>query len=328
MITKTPNNEYRVVATDNGFYKIVDSSDQPITNQIYKEVDLFNYQRNHSDIFTHYPTDAPIDLIFAVKETANWSNLKSYYLLEFDGLISFIYNAFSLLHFYIKVKLKKVDRWKYINKYGKPITKAVFEDPLPFVDGISKVRINMKWGLIDKEGFQVIPPIYDNIEFVFNFNKFGYISNLAYIKVRIGTEHNKTFPLGTERFGLYSLNGAMLIPPICGNLDSINWKAVEILKGNRVGYLTERGEEKMMQLIPLEERIKRLPTRHLFVCFDYKSCCFFLENGETFDKISFNQNLYTSDFNFLSVSYKTGTITMVCENSDYEMNSDGDFNEY
>ena len=329
MEEKSKSDKYSVVEANKGLYKIFDSfNNRPLTDQLYKKVDLFNYQRNHSDIFIHYPSDAPIDLIFAVKETGNWHDLKPYYTLQFDGLISFVYNTFSLISFYLKVKLKRVDRWKYINKYGEPITQAIYEDPLPFVDGISKIKINNKWGVINKEGVQIINPNYDNVELVFNFNKFGYTSSLAYIKVRIGIEYNKTFPLGVEKFGLYSLKGALLIPPIYGNLDSINWRAVEILKGNRVGSLTERGDEKAMELIPLEERIKRLPTRHLFVCFDHKNCCLFLQVGETFERISFNQAQYISDFNFLSVSYKTGTITMNCEMSNYEMTGSGEFNEY
>lgn len=315
--------KYNAVKTESGNYKIVDEAGAPITNQEYSAVELFNYQRHDFNPFVSYPTDAPIEYIFSVTETAKWDDLKNYYAIELKGLFHFLYDIFSLLLFWFEVKRGKVERWKYITATGEFITKAVYDDTYPFVSGVAFVRIKNKWGVVDNTGKEIIPLKYDKVEFIFNFSEYGEMSNAAYIKVTLG-----------KKFGIYSLKGAMLIEPTYTSLRSITWEAVSILQKNHsfgYGYLTESLAAGHLKSLPLNEMINRLPKRHFFLSFDNverEVNYLFCEEDGDFKKTVFDSKEYHFDFDFMSVSYKTGTVTMTCADGNYEITSNGELTKH
>ena len=52
----------------------------------------------------------------------------------------------------------------FINKQGKEIIAPIYEEASDFYEGFAKVRLNGKWGKIDKQGDVVEPFIHDSIE--------------------------------------------------------------------------------------------------------------------------------------------------------------------
>ena len=50
---------------------------------------------------------------------------------------------------------------KIIDKTGKMIIQPVYDDALPFKEGLATVRLNGKYGFIDKSGKMIIQSVYD-----------------------------------------------------------------------------------------------------------------------------------------------------------------------
>jgi len=51
-------------------------------------------------------------------------------------------------------------RWGYIDKFGKTVIPCVYESAFSFSEGLARVRLNEKYGYIDKQGKKIIPCIY------------------------------------------------------------------------------------------------------------------------------------------------------------------------
>jgi hypothetical protein len=55
-----------------------------------------------------------------------------------------------------RVSSKDPEKWELIDSTGKKIPSSLFDEVRPSVNGLAKVKINGKWGYIDKTGKQVI----------------------------------------------------------------------------------------------------------------------------------------------------------------------------
>ncbi|ECR3642583.1 WG repeat-containing protein, partial [Campylobacter coli] len=56
-------------------------------------------------------------------------------------------------------------KWGFIDKNGEFAIKPNFDDAWYFREGLAKVGLNGKYGLIDKSGKIVIEPIFDDIDY-------------------------------------------------------------------------------------------------------------------------------------------------------------------
>jgi hypothetical protein len=310
--------KFNIIKTNHNTFKIVNSLGEFISNKEYADVDLFNYQRHDFNPFIEYPTDVKIDFIFAVKETADWDELKEYHKVKIEDFFTSLHEVFSLIIFWFQVKRKKVQKWRYISKDAKPITRVIYDETYPFVNGIAFVKIRNKWGALDSCGKEIISIMYDKIEFVFNHTEYGEMSNFEYIKVTLG-----------ENQGIYSVKGELLIDCKYGNLCSINAEAISILKKNHsfgYGYLTEVVNQEMFKREPINEMIKLIPKLHYFVGFKntHPRVNYLFQNIDgAYCKEVLDKKNYHSYFDFLFVSYKTGTISLVCSKHYYEIYSNG-----
>lgn len=59
-------------------------------------------------------------------------------------------------------------KWGFINKNGTMVIPAKFDFTVIFKEGLAPVRMNGKWGFIDKTGSMVIPAIYEESTIFFN----------------------------------------------------------------------------------------------------------------------------------------------------------------
>jgi hypothetical protein len=51
-----------------------------------------------------------------------------------------------------------------VNSSGQNVFNIYFEDAEPFVNGLARVKLNNKWGLIDSDGFYRIIPQYGFVD--------------------------------------------------------------------------------------------------------------------------------------------------------------------
>lgn len=310
--------EFNIVKSQKNKYCIVRADGVPINKKYYSEVELFNFQRHEFDPLIEYPTDVTVDYIFAVKEPANWKNLKKYYSLEFANILTYILGFLYIIILRIKASLNLLERWRYINKEGEAITDAIYDEPFAFINGRALAKINGKWGVLDETGFAIVPITFDRVNYIYNYEDYGEKSNFAFIQVWLA-----------NRTGLYSLYGKPLIPPVYYQLLSINWKAIEILIKNHsfpYGYLVEIEHHSEIKKVPIRNIIGKLTKRHFFISFsesytDYNYI--FCEEGEMFEKIIFDKFGYHSEFDFLRVSYRSGIIRLTNSRKDIIIDSTG-----
>ena len=59
--------------------------------------------------------------------------------------------------------VKVEGKWGYIDKMGRTVMRAQWHDAAPFEDGLARVIDFEKWGCINKSGDYVIPPIWQSI---------------------------------------------------------------------------------------------------------------------------------------------------------------------
>jgi hypothetical protein len=78
-------------------------------------------------------------------------------------------------------RVRKDDKYGYINKQGIEVVKPIYDNVYDLHEGFAIVK-NNKWGYINKQGIEVIPLIYDEVwdfkddfAVVQNNNKFGFI---------------------------------------------------------------------------------------------------------------------------------------------------------
>ena len=65
-------------------------------------------------------------------------------------------------------KVKINDKWGFINKSGKIVIDNVFDDAFSFREGMAVVKIDDKYGYIDKRGTMVVEPQFD---YCFDFSE-------------------------------------------------------------------------------------------------------------------------------------------------------------
>ncbi|EOZ2107593.1 WG repeat-containing protein, partial [Campylobacter coli] len=63
------------------------------------------------------------------------------------------------------VAVKLNGKWGFIDKSGKIVIESKFDSGGHFSEGLAGVKLNGKYGLIDKSGKIVIEPIFDDIDY-------------------------------------------------------------------------------------------------------------------------------------------------------------------
>ena len=71
-------------------------------------------------------------------------------------------------------KVKINDKWGFVDKSGCEVVSCKYDSVDTFRDGLAKVKINDKWGFVDKSGIEVIPCRYDDAH--------AFHDGLAYVK--------------------------------------------------------------------------------------------------------------------------------------------------
>ena len=63
---------------------------------------------------------------------------------------------------FARVKLN--EKWGFINKEGKEIIGCKYDNVKYFHEGLVGIKLNNKWGFIDRKGVEIIECKYDNVD--------------------------------------------------------------------------------------------------------------------------------------------------------------------
>ena len=124
---------------------------------------------------------------------------------------------------------EKAGKWGYIDKQGKVVIDAQFDDAWSFAEGLAVIRIGGRWGYIDKQGKIAVNPQFDVAH--------PFVDGLA--TVRIGDE-------STGKWGYIDKQGKMVISPQFDDTRSFEdgLAAVRIgdEKAGKWGYIDKQGK--------------------------------------------------------------------------------------
>lgn len=137
------------------------------------------------------------------------------------------------------------DKWGYINKEGKEVVKPIYDHALDFHEGLAAVCLNGKWGVIDKEGNQIIDCTFNSINIsdgMIIFDK-KYMVNIKTMKL------------------LYSFKLSLGNKTVEKSFDDKNKRDRYIKEINE--YLKEKNNEVDILKKQLEEQIKKIENSYV-----------------------------------------------------------------
>lgn len=224
--------------------------------------------------------------VTSVKEGSFWvlvdcegnkiDSIKSYEPFHFDregyasfstfkqkGLVNKIGEKFQTKYSLFNEGLSKIStkekKWGFVDRMGSVVIKPKYDMVISFYKGISGVKLNGKWGAINKKGGIVIPIEfipkaqglhfydYENI-IVSNREKYGVINSkcdtilpFSY-DVIYRTENKKDFKVGMGgKFGFCSEKGITIIPPLYEKLQIIDEEYIVAFKDRLISIFGYKG---------------------------------------------------------------------------------------
>jgi hypothetical protein len=148
------------------------------------------------------------------------------------------------------------------DKYGYADTKGIiksipaqFDNAYDFFDGLAAVRMNNKWGYIDKSGNQIIPfqfsgagSFESGLAAVKIKDKWGYINQQGVMVIAASFDEAEIFAEGLGRikvgskWGFIDKQGTMKIDPTFDEATNFNKGTAWVQIGQKAGYIDETGK--------------------------------------------------------------------------------------
>ena len=116
---------------------------------------------------------------------------------------------------------KSTGKWGYVER-GKAVIPFLYDeaDYFSFTDGLAKVKLNGKYGFIDKTGKEVVPPIYDEIGF--------FLDDLAKVKLN-------------GKMGFVDQTGKEVVPPIYEETGYFLEGLEKVASNGKYGFIDKKG---------------------------------------------------------------------------------------
>lgn len=112
---------------------------------------------------------------------------------------------------------------------GKYVINTQFQDARPFLDGLAAVKINNKYGFIDKTGKLIIPHQFDNVGIWYFAISEGLISWPIPVQV-------------SEKWGFIDQSGNYVINPQYDDASSFREGLAAVKKDGKYGFVDTRGK--------------------------------------------------------------------------------------
>lgn len=161
--------------------------------------------------------------------------------------------------------VKRNGKWGYIDKTGKIIVPAVYDEACTFKTNVAPVTLNGKKGYMDKSGRIVIAPVYDDAS-AFNGNyagiksgeKYGVINNAGQIVVPAIYDGPYIAYIGEDRiqanlngkWGLIDTLGRMIVAPQYDFVYSFSEGLCKVKKDDKNYFIDRDG--KTVLSVPLK----------------------------------------------------------------------------
>lgn len=164
-----------------------------------------------------------LSIMFGSMSTVFASNMEDYYLKKIEEKL---YNPQNGIYKFENgfVAEKKDGKIRLLNKEGKEIVPYIYDavNQFGFENGFLAVMKDGKWGFINELGEEIVPTIYDNV----------------------GTMDNDFMVIiNNNKWGLLNKEGKMLLPAIYGSINFYNYGLISIEKDGKWGVINELGEE-------------------------------------------------------------------------------------
>ena len=138
-----------------------------------------------------------------------------------ETIISAIYdNVGPFREGVVAVKLN--DKWGFVDKAGEDVIPLKYDYAEFFNEGLARVRLNDKWGFVDKAGKEVIPLKYDYTEL--------FSEGLARIKLN-------------NKYGFIDKTGKEVIPFKYDDADSFSEGVARVRLNGKWGFVDKVGRE-------------------------------------------------------------------------------------
>lgn len=146
------------------------------------------------------------------------------------------------------------EKFGFADSSGDFLIKPIYEDALPFSDGLAAVRVGALWGFIDSNGRQVIPPVFEDAFYFIDgvgtaedkngsvlIDKTGRVIASGF-ELTHGIVADGRVPVCREaKCGFLDLCGNIAIPLIYDDVDSFSRGLAAVRKGEKWGYIDETG---------------------------------------------------------------------------------------
>ena len=120
-------------------------------------------------------------------------------------------------------KVKLNGKYGIIDKVGKEIIPIIYDNLYQIESGLVRVKLNGKWGVIDTTLKELVPCIYDHI--------YSFSSGLAKVKIK-------------NKFGFIDEVGEEVIPCIYDDIGKINYlDLIRVKLDNKYGFINKTGEK-------------------------------------------------------------------------------------
>ena len=121
----------------------------------------------------------------------------------------------------------KIDKkWGFIDRNDALVVAEIFDEVDNFTDGLATVRSKFKWGMIDKMGNETIPVAYDFIE--------GNSEGMVVVQIK-------------GKFGILDKTGKNITPLKYDNILGFSEGFARVSINNKFGFIDKTGQE----IIPL-----------------------------------------------------------------------------
>jgi hypothetical protein len=118
-------------------------------------------------------------------------------------------------------KVRLNNKYGFIDKTDKVVIPIIYDDAYNFSEGLARVELDGKWGYIDKTGKEVIPIIYDNV--------WSFKEGLARVKLN-------------GKWGYIDEVGKVIIPCIYDYVCGFSKGLAQVKLNDKYFYINKKGQ--------------------------------------------------------------------------------------
>lgn len=164
------------------------------------------------------------------------------------------YNAVSYFSEGLCAVMNSNAAWGYINRNAEQVVEFLYDNAHPFTNGMAKIMLRGRWGVIDRKGRSVVPPRYNDIDpdgdqFLVKKGKlWGWIDKNE--KEVIPVQYTDAYPFRGgklaavkkgNKWGFIDRRGNFVLAPAYDFAFGFENGLAAVQRGNKYGFIDETG---------------------------------------------------------------------------------------